>query len=170
VQNLLTRQTTEGNPPGGWNPKECITLAQSIEGYTLGAAYAGRREKTEGSLEVGKLADLIVVSQGTRWERRRFWSPSWMARSSMSRPIGRKTHPPEQACKASCKPATKRGSRAVPERLRLVARAEVYGRERWARVAEASVRNRMLANLGGELGEALAKQVRYLQRAREPLA
>ena len=63
VQNLLTRQTTEGNPPGGWNPKECITLAQSIEGYTLGAAYAGRREKTEGSLEVGKLADLIVVSQ-----------------------------------------------------------------------------------------------------------
>ncbi len=63
VQNLLTRQTTEGNPPGGWITKECITLAQSIEGYTLGAAYAGRREKTEGSLEVGKLADLIVVSQ-----------------------------------------------------------------------------------------------------------
>lgn len=63
VQNLLTRETAEGNPPGGWNPKECITLAQSVEGYTLGAAYAGRREKTEGSLDVGKLADLIIVSQ-----------------------------------------------------------------------------------------------------------
>ena len=63
VQNLLTRQTTEGNPPGGWNTYECITLEQAIEGYTLGAAYAGRREKTEGSLEPGKLADLIIVSQ-----------------------------------------------------------------------------------------------------------
>ena len=63
VQNLLTRQTTEGTPPGGWNTYECITLAQAINGYTLGAAYAGRRDKTEGSLETGKVADLIVVSQ-----------------------------------------------------------------------------------------------------------
>ena len=63
VQNLLTRQTTEGNPPGGWNTYECITLEQAIEGYTLGAAYAGRREKTEGSLEPGKVADLIIISQ-----------------------------------------------------------------------------------------------------------
>ena len=30
---------------------------------TLGAAFAGRREKLEGSLEPGKLADLIIVSQ-----------------------------------------------------------------------------------------------------------
>jgi len=63
VQNLLTRQTTEGNPPNGWNTYECIALPQAIEGYTLGAAYAGRREKTEGSLEAGKVADLIVLSQ-----------------------------------------------------------------------------------------------------------
>jgi len=62
-QVLLTRQTTEGNPPGGWNPNERITLEQAVEGYTLGAAFAGRREKTEGSLEPGKLADLIIVSQ-----------------------------------------------------------------------------------------------------------
>jgi predicted amidohydrolase YtcJ len=62
-QILLTRQTTEGNPPGGWNPNERITLEQAVEGYTLSAAFAGRREKTEGSLEPGKLADLIIVSQ-----------------------------------------------------------------------------------------------------------
>ena len=29
----------------------------------MGAAYAGHREKTEGSIEPGKLADLIVLSQ-----------------------------------------------------------------------------------------------------------
>lgn len=63
IQNLLTRQTTEGNPPGGWNTYECITMEQAIRGYTLDAAYAARREKTEGSLESGKLGDLIILSQ-----------------------------------------------------------------------------------------------------------
>jgi predicted amidohydrolase YtcJ len=63
VQNALTRQNTEGEPVGGFVPKERISLADTIKAYTLGAAFAGRREKTEGSLEVGKLADLIVLSQ-----------------------------------------------------------------------------------------------------------
>ena len=63
IQNALTRQTTEGNPPGGWIPSERISLRDSIRGYTLGAAIAGHREKTEGSLEPGKMADLIVLSQ-----------------------------------------------------------------------------------------------------------
>lgn len=63
VQNALTRQTTEGDPPYGFVPKERISLEDTIKAYTLGAALAGRREKTEGSLEPGKLADLIVLSQ-----------------------------------------------------------------------------------------------------------
>jgi len=63
VETALTRQTTEGDPPGGWVPKERISLEDTIRAYTLGAAIAGRREKTEGSLEAGKLADLIVLSQ-----------------------------------------------------------------------------------------------------------
>lgn len=61
VQNALTRQTTEGNPPGGFVPKERISLEDTIRGYTLGAAFAAHREKTEGSLEPGKLADLIIL-------------------------------------------------------------------------------------------------------------
>ncbi|MBZ5704112.1 MAG: amidohydrolase [Acidobacteriia bacterium] len=63
VQNALTRETTEGDPPGGFVPKERISLQDTIKAYTLGAAFAGRREKSEGSLEPGKLADLIVLSQ-----------------------------------------------------------------------------------------------------------
>lgn len=47
----------------GFVPEQRLTVAQTVDGYTLGAAFAGRREKTEGSLEVGKLADLIIVSQ-----------------------------------------------------------------------------------------------------------
>jgi predicted amidohydrolase YtcJ len=63
VQTALTRQTAEGTPAGGFVPSERITLPQTIEAYTLGAAYAGHREKTEGSLQPGKVADLIVLNQ-----------------------------------------------------------------------------------------------------------
>jgi hypothetical protein len=38
-------------------------VEEAVRGYTLGAAYAGRREKAEGSIEPGKVADLIIVSQ-----------------------------------------------------------------------------------------------------------
>jgi predicted amidohydrolase YtcJ len=63
VQTALTRETAEGMPAGGFVPSERINLAQTITAYTLGAAYAGHREKTEGSLQPGKVADLIVLNQ-----------------------------------------------------------------------------------------------------------
>jgi predicted amidohydrolase YtcJ len=63
LQTAVTRQTREGKPEAGFVPSQRLTVAQAVEGYTLGAAFAGRREKTEGSLEKGKLADLIIVSQ-----------------------------------------------------------------------------------------------------------
>src|SRR5215467_8403104 len=63
IQTAVTRQTAEGLPPEGFVPSERLSLADAIRGYTLEAAYAGFREKTEGSIEPGKLADLIVLSQ-----------------------------------------------------------------------------------------------------------
>jgi predicted amidohydrolase YtcJ len=63
AQTAVTRQTSEGKPDAGFVPEQRLTVAETVRGYTLGAAYAGRREKTEGSIEPGKLADLIIVSQ-----------------------------------------------------------------------------------------------------------
>jgi predicted amidohydrolase YtcJ len=63
IQTAVTRQTSEGKPEGGFVPEQRLTVAQAIEGYTLGAAFAGHREKLEGSFEIGKLADLIILSQ-----------------------------------------------------------------------------------------------------------
>lgn len=63
LQTAVTRQTAEGEPKGGWIPSERISLADAIKGYTIHAAFAGHREATEGSLEPGKVADLIIVSQ-----------------------------------------------------------------------------------------------------------
>jgi predicted amidohydrolase YtcJ len=40
-----------------------LTVAQAIEGYTIDAAYAGHLEKTEGSLETGKVADVIMIDR-----------------------------------------------------------------------------------------------------------
>jgi predicted amidohydrolase YtcJ len=63
IQTAVTRQTSEGTPAAGFVPEQRLTVEQAVDGYTLGAAFAGRREKTEGSLELNKLADLIIVSQ-----------------------------------------------------------------------------------------------------------
>jgi predicted amidohydrolase YtcJ len=63
MQNAVTRQTVDGDPPGGFVPNERISVADAIRGYTLGAAIAGHREEREGSLEKGKLADLIMVDR-----------------------------------------------------------------------------------------------------------
>ena len=63
LRMLRTRQALDGTPAGGWLPDERIAIEQAIEGYTLGAAVAGRRENTEGSIEVGKVADLVILSQ-----------------------------------------------------------------------------------------------------------
>jgi len=63
VQTAVTRQTSDGKPAGGFVPAQRLTLEQAIEAYTMGAAYAGKRERTEGSVVSGKLADLIVLDQ-----------------------------------------------------------------------------------------------------------
>jgi predicted amidohydrolase YtcJ len=63
IQTAVTRQTSEGSPKDGFVPSQRLSVAEAIRGYTLGAAFAGFREKTEGSLEPGKLADLIILSQ-----------------------------------------------------------------------------------------------------------
>jgi hypothetical protein len=63
IQTAVTRQTVEGTPKEGFVPSQRLSVAQAVEGYTLGAAYAGRREKTEGSLMVDKVADVIMVDR-----------------------------------------------------------------------------------------------------------
>ncbi|WP_133271522.1 amidohydrolase [Hymenobacter radiodurans] len=45
------------------NPAEAITGHQAVQAYTAGSAYAEFAEKDKGTLAVGKLADLAVLSQ-----------------------------------------------------------------------------------------------------------
>ena len=45
-----------------WSPHETLTAEQAIRAYCLGSAYAGRAESWSGSLQVGKAADFVVLS------------------------------------------------------------------------------------------------------------
>jgi predicted amidohydrolase YtcJ len=63
IQMAVTREDWEGNPQGGWLPGEKITLEQAIYAYTLGGAFALNEENLRGSIEPGKLADLVLLSQ-----------------------------------------------------------------------------------------------------------
>ncbi len=46
-----------------WTPQQALTLSQALWGYTVGAAYAGGQETQQGSIEPGKLADLVVLEE-----------------------------------------------------------------------------------------------------------
>jgi predicted amidohydrolase YtcJ len=59
----VTRQTLSGEPAGGWFPEQRITIEEAIRAYTYNTAYANFEEKTKGSIEVHKVADLVVLTR-----------------------------------------------------------------------------------------------------------
>ncbi len=59
----VTRQREDGTPSEGWYPEQCLTVPEAVYAYTMGAAYAVGEEGIKGSLAVGKLADMVVLSQ-----------------------------------------------------------------------------------------------------------
>lgn len=63
IYAAVTRQTTDGKNPDGWFPEQKIPLEEAIKGFTLNGAHAEFSEKSKGSIEQGKLADLIVLDQ-----------------------------------------------------------------------------------------------------------
>ncbi len=63
IHAAVTRQRAAGEPEGGWYSQERLSVAEAVHGYTLGAAYASGEEKEKGSVTLGKLADLVVLSQ-----------------------------------------------------------------------------------------------------------
>ena len=62
IYAAVTRQTLDGKNPQGWIPQEKISVTQAITAYTTNNAWAGQQEEELGTLEPGKLADLVVLS------------------------------------------------------------------------------------------------------------
>jgi predicted amidohydrolase YtcJ len=59
----VTRQDRENNPPGGWFPEEAMTREEALRAATMAGAYAMHAEDILGSIEIGKLADFVVIPE-----------------------------------------------------------------------------------------------------------
>ena len=59
----VTRMDNDGQPEGGWYIGEGMTREEALKSFTIWAAYGQFEEKIKGSLEKGKLADLVVIDR-----------------------------------------------------------------------------------------------------------
>jgi len=57
------RKDPNGIPEGGWHPEQKIPMEQAIRMGTIEGAYATGEEDKKGSIEVGKLADLTMLTE-----------------------------------------------------------------------------------------------------------
>ncbi|MBA3916213.1 MAG: amidohydrolase [Acidobacteriales bacterium] len=62
VYAAVTRATLDGKNPNGWFPEQKLTVAEAVEAYTMGSAYAEFQDTVKGSITPGKLADMVVLS------------------------------------------------------------------------------------------------------------
>jgi predicted amidohydrolase YtcJ len=62
IYAAVTRRTLDGANPDGWLPEQKISVAEAVAGYTTGASYSCFMEDHVGTLEPGKYADLVVLS------------------------------------------------------------------------------------------------------------
>jgi Predicted metal-dependent hydrolase with the TIM-barrel fold len=62
VYAAVTRATLDGKNPNGWFPEQKLSVAETIDAYTMGSAYAEFQETEKGSITPGKLADMVILS------------------------------------------------------------------------------------------------------------
>ncbi len=62
IYAAVTRRTLDGKNPDGWIPEQKITIEEAIECYTINNAYASFQEDELGSIEPGKFADMVILS------------------------------------------------------------------------------------------------------------
>lgn len=59
----VSRQDVDGDPLGGWQPQEKLSIAAAIRCHTYESAYAEFAEKEKGTIAPGMFADLVVHSR-----------------------------------------------------------------------------------------------------------
>ncbi|MGZ5487427.1 MAG: amidohydrolase, partial [Candidatus Aminicenantales bacterium] len=63
IQVALTRRGPDAPPGEAWIPEERVDLMTMLRAYTVNGAWLSHDERTRGTLEAGKAADLIVLDR-----------------------------------------------------------------------------------------------------------
>lgn len=63
IYAAVTRRTLDDKNPDGWVPEQKITVEEALRAYTIDAAFASFEENYKGSIEPGKLADLVILDR-----------------------------------------------------------------------------------------------------------
>jgi predicted amidohydrolase YtcJ len=58
----ITRQDAKKFPDSGWYPEQTMSREEALKSFTIWAAFAAFEENLRGAIEVGKLADVVVLS------------------------------------------------------------------------------------------------------------
>ncbi|HXF43616.1 MAG TPA: amidohydrolase [Pyrinomonadaceae bacterium] len=62
IYAAVTRRTLDNKNPDGWVPEQKISVEEALRAFTWGSAYAEFQEKEKGTIEKGKLADFVMLS------------------------------------------------------------------------------------------------------------
>ena len=62
VYAAVTRRTLDDKNPNGWVPEQKISVEETIRAFTWGSAFAEFQDNVKGTLEPGKLADFVILS------------------------------------------------------------------------------------------------------------
>ena len=63
IQSCVTREDYTGQV---WGPEQRITVEEALKLYTINGAYASFEEDIKGSIEPGKLADMVILGKDPR--------------------------------------------------------------------------------------------------------
>lgn len=63
IYGAVTRRTIDDANPDGWVPEQKITVEEALRAYTSSSAYAAFADRELGTIQRGKLGDLVVLSQ-----------------------------------------------------------------------------------------------------------
>lgn len=63
IYAAVTRQRFDGEPKGGWMPHQKLTISQALQAYTKNSAFVEGIDNIVGTLEKGKLADIIILDK-----------------------------------------------------------------------------------------------------------
>ena len=63
IYAAATRRTLDDENPDGWVPDQKVTVEDALAAYTREGAYASFEEQLKGTIEAGKLADVVVIDR-----------------------------------------------------------------------------------------------------------